>query len=85
MNSLLQQILHTLFIQGNELFHVDSSFNPRRAGYRMLLANKLPSVGYGGQHRRAGWGFEAGAVRTELHSGALDASFTQAHHTGVLR
>lgn len=35
-------------IQGNGLFHVDSSFNPRRAGYSLLLAHELPPPGTGG-------------------------------------
>ena len=35
-------------LQGNGLFHVDSSFNPRRAGYSLLLAHELPPRGKGG-------------------------------------
>lgn len=35
-------------VQGNSLFHVDSSFNPRRAGYSLLLAHELPPPGTGG-------------------------------------
>lgn len=34
--------------RGNSLFHVDSSFNPRRAGYSLLLAHELPPPGTGG-------------------------------------
>ncbi|KAF9894981.1 hypothetical protein FE257_004605 [Aspergillus nanangensis] len=34
--------------KGNDLFHVDSSFNPRRAGYSLLLAHELPPAGMGG-------------------------------------
>lgn len=34
--------------QGNSLFHVDSSFNPRRAGYSLLRAHELPPKGTGG-------------------------------------
>ncbi|KAJ5089301.1 hypothetical protein N7532_007985 [Penicillium argentinense] len=34
--------------KGNDLFHVDSSFNPRRAGYSLLLAHELPPQGMGG-------------------------------------
>ncbi|CAO2647385.1 Nn.00g083070.m01.CDS01 [Neocucurbitaria sp. VM-36] len=33
---------------GNCLFHVDSAFNPRRAGYSILRAHKLPPKGTGG-------------------------------------
>ncbi|RFU82184.1 alpha-ketoglutarate-dependent 2,4-dichlorophenoxyacetate dioxygenase [Trichoderma arundinaceum] len=35
--------------KGNSLFHVDSSFNPRRAGYSLLLAHELPPTGTGGK------------------------------------
>ncbi|KAH6886346.1 hypothetical protein B0T10DRAFT_491018 [Thelonectria olida] len=31
--------------RGNSLFHVDSSFNPRRAGYSLLLSHELPPPG----------------------------------------
>ncbi|EXJ83360.1 alpha-ketoglutarate-dependent 2,4-dichlorophenoxyacetate dioxygenase [Capronia coronata CBS 617.96] len=34
--------------KGNSLFHVDSAFNPRRAGYSLLRAHELPPPGYGG-------------------------------------
>ncbi|KAH8812901.1 alpha-ketoglutarate-dependent 2,4-dichlorophenoxyacetate dioxygenase [Xylogone sp. PMI_703] len=34
--------------KGNGLFHTDSSFNPRRAGYSLLLAHELPPPGTGG-------------------------------------
>jgi alpha-ketoglutarate-dependent 2,4-dichlorophenoxyacetate dioxygenase len=34
--------------RGNTLFHVDSSFNPRRGGYSLLRAAKLPPPGTGG-------------------------------------
>lgn len=33
---------------GNSLFHVDSAFNPRRAGYSVLRAHQLPPKGTGG-------------------------------------
>ncbi|TXT04385.1 hypothetical protein VHUM_04152 [Vanrija humicola] len=35
--------------KGNTLFHVDSAFNPRRAGYSLLLAHQLPPKGMGGE------------------------------------
>ncbi|KAJ5989601.1 alpha-ketoglutarate-dependent 2-4-dichlorophenoxyacetate dioxygenase [Penicillium waksmanii] len=35
--------------KGNGLFHVDSSFNPRRAGYSLLRAAELPPGGLGGE------------------------------------
>lgn len=34
--------------RGNGLFHVDCSYNPRRAGLSMLLAHQLPPAGTGG-------------------------------------
>ncbi|PWY94410.1 2,4-dichlorophenoxyacetate alpha-ketoglutarate dioxygenase [Aspergillus sclerotioniger CBS 115572] len=34
--------------KGNALFHTDSSFNPRCAGYSLLLAHELPPPGTGG-------------------------------------
>ncbi|KAJ5540328.1 alpha-ketoglutarate-dependent 2-4-dichlorophenoxyacetate dioxygenase [Penicillium frequentans] len=34
--------------KGNGLFHVDSSFNPRRAGYSLLRAHELPPADLGG-------------------------------------
>lgn len=34
--------------KANELFHVDSSFNARRAGHSLLLAHILPPAGMGG-------------------------------------
>ena len=34
--------------KGNELFHVDSSFNARRAGFSLLLSHELPPRGTGG-------------------------------------
>lgn len=34
--------------KGNGLFHVDSSFNPRRASYSILKAHHLPPPGTGG-------------------------------------
>ena len=35
-------------LQGNTIFHVDSSFNPRRAGYSLLRSHHLPPKGTGG-------------------------------------
>ncbi|KAJ5256546.1 alpha-ketoglutarate-dependent 2-4-dichlorophenoxyacetate dioxygenase [Penicillium angulare] len=34
--------------KGNNLFHVDCSYNPRRAGYCILRAHQLPPKGTGG-------------------------------------
>lgn len=35
--------------KGNGLWHVDSSFNPRRASYSLLLAHLIPPPGTGGE------------------------------------
>jgi alpha-ketoglutarate-dependent 2,4-dichlorophenoxyacetate dioxygenase len=37
------------FKKGNGLFHVDSSFNPRRAGFNLLRAVELPPPELGGE------------------------------------
>ncbi|PVH69678.1 alpha-ketoglutarate-dependent 2,4-dichlorophenoxyacetate dioxygenase [Cadophora sp. DSE1049] len=34
--------------KGNTLWHIDSSFNPRRASYSLLLAHTIPPPGTGG-------------------------------------
>ena len=36
-------------MKGNELWHADLAFNPRRAGYSLLRAEQLPPPGYGGE------------------------------------
>ncbi|EFQ34526.1 TfdA family Taurine catabolism dioxygenase TauD [Colletotrichum graminicola M1.001] len=45
--------------KGNMLFHVDSSFNSRRASYSILLAHEIPPSGGGGNTEfadtRAAW------------------------------
>ncbi|PNY25517.1 Alpha-ketoglutarate-dependent 2,4-dichlorophenoxyacetate dioxygenase [Tolypocladium capitatum] len=40
--------LRTQIGLGNNLFHVDCSYNPRRAGYSILRAHQLPPKGTGG-------------------------------------
>jgi alpha-ketoglutarate-dependent 2,4-dichlorophenoxyacetate dioxygenase len=40
--------VNTNKIQGNGLWHVDSSFNPRRASYSLLLAHTIPPPNTGG-------------------------------------
>ncbi|KAJ3549710.1 hypothetical protein NM208_g375 [Fusarium decemcellulare] len=56
--------------RGNSLFHVDSSFNPRRAGYSLLLSHELPPPGTGGSTEfcdtRAAWEDLNEEIRTEL-------------------
>ncbi|RFN54478.1 alpha-ketoglutarate-dependent 2,4-dichlorophenoxyacetate dioxygenase [Fusarium flagelliforme] len=58
--------------RGNSLFHVDSSFNPRRAGYSLLLSHELPPRGTGGSTEfcdtRAAWGDLDKATKQDLLS-----------------
>ncbi|PSN74379.1 taurine catabolism dioxygenase [Corynespora cassiicola Philippines] len=49
---------------GNGLFHVDSAFNPRRAGYSVLRAHQLPPKGTGGATAFA----DTRAAYDDLHS-----------------
>lgn len=55
---------------GNALFHVDSSFNPRRASYSILRAAQLPPPGTGGATEfadsRTAWDELPPDVKTEL-------------------
>ncbi|KAF5587648.1 alpha-ketoglutarate-dependent 2 4-dichlorophenoxyacetate dioxygenase [Fusarium pseudocircinatum] len=58
--------------KGNSLFHVDSSFNPRRAGYSLLLSHELPPRGTGGSTEfcdtRAAWDDFNEAIKQDLLS-----------------
>ncbi|EXK26079.1 alpha-ketoglutarate-dependent 2,4-dichlorophenoxyacetate dioxygenase [Fusarium oxysporum f. sp. melonis 26406] len=58
--------------RGNSLFHVDSSFNPRRAGYSLLLSHELPPRGTGGSTEfcdtRAAWDDLDEATKQDLLS-----------------
>jgi alpha-ketoglutarate-dependent 2,4-dichlorophenoxyacetate dioxygenase len=40
--------MRELLLRCNYHFHADSAFNPRRAGYSLLLAHHLPPPGHGG-------------------------------------
>jgi len=65
--------------RGNGLFHVDSSFNPRRAGYSLLRAHKLPPKGTGGSTEfadtRAAWDALPVAKKQEL----IDKDYVLGH------
>jgi alpha-ketoglutarate-dependent 2,4-dichlorophenoxyacetate dioxygenase len=56
--------------RGNGIFHVDSSFNPRRAGYSLLRAHKLNPKGTGGgtefADTRTAWDILPEAEKKEL-------------------
>ena len=43
-----QRLAFPNHLQGNTIFHVDSSFNPRRAGFSLLRAHELPPSQCGG-------------------------------------
>lgn len=55
--------------KGNTLFHVDSSFNPRRASFSLLRAARLPPPGNGGATEfadtRTAWDELPDAVRED--------------------
>ncbi|CAH0045273.1 unnamed protein product [Clonostachys solani] len=65
--------------KGNSSFHVDSSFNPRRAGYSLLLAHELPPRGTGGSTEfadtRAAWDDLVEAKKSAL----LEADYIACH------
>jgi alpha-ketoglutarate-dependent 2,4-dichlorophenoxyacetate dioxygenase len=63
--------------RGNGLFHVDSSFNPRRASFSLLRAVQLPPPGTGGDTMFADSRTAAEELPSELRaliSGEVDAS-----------
>jgi alpha-ketoglutarate-dependent 2,4-dichlorophenoxyacetate dioxygenase len=43
--NILQDERRRLYNKGNALWHTDSSFNPHRAAYSLLLAHQVPPVG----------------------------------------
>lgn len=65
--------------RGNGLFHVDSSFNPRRASFSLLRAVELPPPGTGGNtdfaDSRAAWD----ALPPELRDELLRDDYVAAH------
>lgn len=65
--------------RGNSYFHVDSSFNPRRAGYSLLAAHELPPPGQGGSTEfcdtRAAWD----GLPEELKARLLKADHVACH------
>ncbi|KAL5364960.1 hypothetical protein BJX96DRAFT_179420 [Aspergillus floccosus] len=65
--------------KGNDLFHVDSSFNPRRAGYSLLLAHELPPSGMGGHTAFADTRTAFDDLSTELKKQLLDNDYVACH------
>lgn len=66
-------------MQGNGLFHVDSSFNPRRAGYSLLLAHELPPVGTGGETEFADVRTAFDELPAELQEELRERDYITAH------
>jgi alpha-ketoglutarate-dependent 2,4-dichlorophenoxyacetate dioxygenase len=65
--------------KGNGLFHVDSSFNPRRAGYSLLRAAELPPAGLGGETEFADSRSAFGDLESQLQDHLRARNFIAAH------
>lgn len=73
--------------KGNALFHVDSSFNPRRASLSLLRAARLPPAGTGGAtdfaDTRAAWDALPPATRADLQRHDYVAAHSLMHSRKV--
>ncbi|KAF2823896.1 taurine catabolism dioxygenase [Ophiobolus disseminans] len=65
--------------KGNALFHVDSSFNPRRASWSLLRAVKLPPAGMGGETEFADSRTAWDELDEELKKELLERDLVGAH------
>ncbi|PYH91077.1 Clavaminate synthase-like protein, partial [Aspergillus ellipticus CBS 707.79] len=65
--------------KGNTLFHVDSSFNPRRASYSLLLAHELPPPGTGGNTAFADTRTAYDALPPSLKTQLFENDYIAAH------
>jgi alpha-ketoglutarate-dependent 2,4-dichlorophenoxyacetate dioxygenase len=65
--------------QGNTLFHVDSSFNPRRAGFSLLRAHELPPPGTGGGTEFADSRTAFAELPEDLKKELLEKDYVAAH------
>ncbi|KAL1296531.1 hypothetical protein AAFC00_000039 [Neodothiora populina] len=65
--------------KGNTLFHVDSSFNPRRGSYSLLRAAELPPKGTGGNTEFANARSAFEDLPEELKSELLEHDYIAAH------
>ena len=65
--------------KGNSLFHVDSSFNPRRAGYSLLKAHELPPKGTGGATEYADTRTAFDELPEELKKELLEKDYVACH------
>ncbi|EMC98072.1 hypothetical protein BAUCODRAFT_66647 [Baudoinia panamericana UAMH 10762] len=65
--------------KGNSLFHVDSSFNPRRGGYSLLRAHQLPPQGTGGATEYADTRTAFDELPDELRNELLEEDYVACH------
>lgn len=69
--------------KGNALFHVDSSFNPRRSSYSLLRAVIIPPAGEGGETEfadaRTAWDELGQETRAQLLGAGGDGGLAGAH------
>ncbi|EHY56314.1 hypothetical protein HRR83_008567 [Exophiala dermatitidis] len=65
--------------RGNSLFHVDSSFNPRRASYSLLRAHELPPAAYGGNTDFADTRSAFDELPVSLKTKLLESNYIGAH------
>ena len=65
--------------KGNALFHVDSSFNPRRASWSLLRAIKLPPPGTGGETEFADSRTAWDEIDESLKQHLLEKDYVGAH------
>lgn len=61
------------------MFHVDSSFNPRRAGYSLLRAHELPPAGNGGNTEFADTRAAYDDLSDELKNELLEQDYVVCH------
>lgn len=66
-------------MQGNGIFHVDSSFNPRRAGFSLLRAHSLPPKGHGGNTDFADTRTAFQELPEDLRNAILQTEYIGAH------
>ncbi|KAK4938530.1 hypothetical protein LTR10_021062 [Elasticomyces elasticus] len=64
---------------GNSIFHVDSSFNPRRAGFSLLRAHSLPPPGHGGNTDFADTRTAFDELPEDLRKDLLENQYIGAH------
>jgi len=65
--------------KGNALWHVDSSFNPRRAGFSLLRAYEIPPPGHGGDTQFADSRTAFDELPADLKDELLREDYVAAH------